>query len=380
MRIGIVCPYNYYRPGGVQVCVKEIAHELEKRGHYVRIIAPRPRKLPEKVDPDIILLGGSTEFQTPFATKADISINRSNEKIDALFEEQNFDVLHFHEPGLPVWGMQLLSRSTSANVGTMHATLPEGMVSKSFEKLMKPAARFIEPRLHAITAVSVVAKATAQAYAPQADIEIIPNGIKLTDYLPTSHKKSSKKKTILYIGRLEKRKGVRYLVEAYALLRQNFSDAKLVIAGDGDLRSSLENYVDRHDIPDVSFLGFVSEKKKISLMQNCDLYCSPALYGESFGIVLLEAMAAGTVVVCGNNPGYTSVMTERGKLSLVNPKSKDDFAQRLEIMLYDANIRKLWLQWAKDYVQQFDYKKVVSMYEAAYQKALKTKKAAKVSL
>lgn len=375
MRIGIVCPYNYYRPGGVQVCVREIANELIKRGHYVKIIAPKPRKIPDVVDKDVILLGGSTELVTPFATKADISINLSNEKIDELLAKEKFDVLHFHEPGIPVWSMQILGRSQAANVGTIHATLPDGMVSKSFEKLMKPAAKFIETRLHVCTTVSKVSKNTALTYSPFADIEIIPNGINLELYKPKIDFKKpiNDPKIILYVGRLEKRKGVKYLLKAYAKLKQDHDNIKLVIAGDGNLRETLENYIEKNNVKDVKFLGFVSEKEKIKLMQSCDIYCSPALYGESFGIVLLEAMVAGSVVVCGDNPGYSSVMVDTGKISLVDPKSTEEFSRRLELLLMDESIKKVWLEWANNYVTQFDYKKVVNKYENAYLKALDNK-------
>jgi phosphatidylinositol alpha-mannosyltransferase len=255
----------------------------------------------------------------------------------------------------------------------MHASLPGGVVSKSFEKLMTPFAKYIAPRLHAITAVSVVSMQTALAYVPDADVDIVPNGINLKTYQRTTENissRSTKKKTIVYIGRLEKRKGVRFLLDAYALLRQTHSDISLIIAGDGKLRAGLEARVAKYNIPDVSFLGFISEKKKIELLHTASIYCSPALYGESFGIVLLEAMAADCVVVCGNNPGYSSVMKDRGRLSLVNPLSPTDFAQRLEMMVYDDQVRELWTEWAKAYVKQFDYTKIVDQYLAVYKKAI----------
>mgnify|MGYP001237817604 CR=1 FL=1 len=371
MRIGLVCPYNYYRPGGVQICITELAKELSARGHYVRIIAPKPRRLPAEHHDNVILLGGSAELNT-FATKADVGISVSNEKLDAMLAEQNFDVLHFHEPGVPLLSMQLMARSKAAHVATMHATLPEGVVTKSYQKLMQPAAKFIEPRTDVLTAVSTVAQATAHMFTSSADIRVIPNGIRLMDYLPTKkNTKTKKQKTIVYVGRLEKRKGVKYLLKAFARLRQEHHGIRLVIAGNGDLKPTLEAYVARHDIPDVDFLGFVPEKDKIRLLQASDIYCSPALYGESFGIVLLEAMAAGCVAVAGNNPGYASVMTGRGRLSLVNPESTEDFAQRLELMLFDTDIRALWIDWATKYVKQFDYADVVDQYEQAYKDARK---------
>lgn len=373
MRIGLVCPYNYFRPGGVQNCIQEVANDLEKRGHYVRIIAPRPKEVPETIEQRLILLGGSKELNTPFATKADVGVSGSSEKVDAMLAAEKFDVLHFHEPGVPLFGMQLLMRSTAANVATLHASLPDGMVTRSYQKLVSPVARLIQTRVHALTVVSVVAEATARTYLPEADITIIPNGIRLGEFTPQKSRRRSAQKTIVYIGRLEKRKGVRYLLKAYAQLRKQHHNVRLVLAGDGDLRDSLESYVLKEQIPDVEFKGFVSNAERLRLLRSADVYCSPALYGESFGIVLLEAMAVGAVTVAGNNPGYASVMQGRGRLSLVNPLSTDDFTQRLELLLTDSSLRKLWLEWASEYVRRFDYPNIVDQYEAVYKQALKKK-------
>ncbi len=369
----MVCPYNYFRPGGVQTCIRELSQELRKRGHYVKVIAPNPRRdIPKTLEPDLILLGGSTEFNTPFHTKADIGIARNTDVIDDLFAREKFDILHVHEPGLPLYGVQLLARSTAKNIGTMHASLPDSMISKSFEKLMTPVARYVEPRLDRATAVSEVAKDISLGYSPGLDIEVIPNGIRLDKFKPVVNKSPRRRKTILFVGRLEKRKGASYLLKAYAELTKQRTDIELKIVGDGRLRPRLEALVEKYGIPHVSFLGFVSEARKISLMQKADIFCSPALYGESFGIVLLEAMACGSVVVCGNNPGYASVMTGRGKLSLVDPTSITEFSHRLELLLYDQELRAYWLEWARGYVSQFDYPAIAKQYESVYKQALKS--------
>lgn len=373
MRVGLVCPYNYFRPGGVQNCIRDIADELEKRGHYVRIIAMRPRLVPTRMDPRLLLLGGSRELNS-FATKTDVGVSGSAEKADALLATENFDVLHFHEPAVPVFGLQLLARSTSANVATLHASMPDGVVTRSYQKLMLPIARSIQARVHILTAVSPVAEATARTYLPEAEMSIVPNGIRLADFAGPPAQRTSRTKTIVYIGRLEKRKGVRYLLKAYARLREDHDDVRLIIAGDGDLRTSLESYVTKRAIPDVQFKGYVSDAERLWLLRRATVYVSPALYGESFGIVLLEAMAAGTVVVAGNNPGYASVMQGRGRMSLVNPLSTEDFAQRLELLAYDDELRGLWLTWARDYVQQYDFPHIVDQYEAVYQQAMAIKK------
>lgn len=375
MRIGLVCPYNYFRPGGVQFCIRDLAQELQQKGHYVRIIAPKPRQVPEDVPEYVILLGSSAEVNTPFHTKADINISRDREAIDRMFAEQKFDILHVHEPGIPMLAAQLLSRSTATNVATMHASLPEGMISKSFEKLMTPFAKYIEPKLTLVSAVSEVAKNISLGYAPNLDITIIPNAIRLAEYEQfVRSAKNTKRKKVVYIGRLERRKGVTYLLEAFARLQAQHPDTELIIAGDGRHRSRLELQAERLDIQNIEFLGFISEEKKHQLLAEADLYCSPAIYGESFGIVLLEAMAAKCVTVAGNNPGYASVMVDRGKISLVTPQDTTSFAERLELLLYDEEVRKLWLEWAAKYVQQFDTAQVVSQYESLYKRALNTTK------
>ena len=109
----------------------------------------------------------------------------------------------------------------------------------------------------------------------------------------------------------------------------------------------------------------------MQLLHDADLFCSPALFGESFGIVLLESMATGTVCVAGNNSGYIDVMQGLGALSIANPEDAEEFARRLDLLLHQEDLRHLWQQWAKDYVQQFNYPTVVSQYEALYEEALK---------
>ena len=183
-------------------------------------------------------------------------------------------------------------------------------------------------------------------------------------------KKTNKKKNILYLGRLEKRKGIEYLIDAYRLVQNKHPEVILKIAGSGVKRKSLEKYVQQNSISGVEFLGYVAEEDKPLLMEDATVYCSPAPYGESFGIVLLEAMAVGTPVVAGNNVGYASVMKDTGMLSLVNPTSTVDFAQRLELMLFDEKVRKIWKEWAKDTVKQYKFSKIADAYEAVYEKAL----------
>ena len=156
-------------------------------------------------------------------------------------------------------------------------------------------------------------------------------------------------------------------------MAESHPDVSLILAGDGDQRIGLEAYVEDKKIPRVSFLGFVSEKEKLDLLHKATVFCSPALYGESFGIVLLEAMASGTVTVAGNNIGYAGVLSGDGRTALVNPKKISEFTHKLQTMLSDTDERQKWLDWAKAEVRQYDYPEVVDKYEVVYKATLKGK-------
>jgi phosphatidylinositol alpha-mannosyltransferase len=376
MKIGLVCPYNLFKGGGVQECVLSLQDELQRRGHIVRIITPQPRKHDGVVKDHIILVGGSTDFRSPFHTTAQVSASVDVDAMNTVLEEENFDVLHFHEPWVPLLSRQILGRSKTVNIATFHAKLPETVMSKTIERVITPYTRSVLRYIDHFTAVSPAAAEYVRGLDDKLDINIIPNGIDLRKYrdskaAPAANKKH---KTILFVGRLEKRKGVRFLLEAFKELKKTDPFARLVIAGDGPERERLETWVLENKVTFVTFKGYVSDKEKFKLFSAADLFASPAIYGESFGIVLLEAMAMNRVIVAGDNPGYSSVLKGRGEISLVNPRDTIDFARRMHLLLNDEAIRALWRQWAKDYVKQYDYSKVVDMYEEIYTDASKAHK------
>jgi phosphatidylinositol alpha-mannosyltransferase len=356
--------------GGVQEIVFQLQKSLEAKGHDVKIITPRPRAHLDNPPANMILVGRSAKVNTPFATMVDFGFEADGDEIQAILDEEQFDILHFHEPWVPLLSRQILSRSNAINVATFHATPPATIMSKSLLNVVVPYTRSVLSYLHAYTAVSDSAAEYVRSLTDE-PVEIVPNGVDLERFIAPRKKATNEKKSILYLGRLEKRKGVDYLLSAYARLRETHDDVQLVIGGKGVKRKSLERTVEQYEIPDVTFTGFIAEEDKVALLANADVYCSPALYGESFGIVLLEAMAVGTPIVAGNNPGYASVMTGTGRMSLVNPKSTEDFAQRLEMLLYEEEVRSLWRKWAKDAVEQYRFDVVADAYEAVYKKAMK---------
>ena len=177
-------------------------------------------------------------------------------------------------------------------------------------------------------------------------------------------------KTIVFVGRLDRRKGLKWLIKAYVLLAAKMPNLYLIIAGEGGQLASLEEQVRSKKLRNVHFVGYVDDEEKRRLMGNADLVCSPALFGESFGIVLVEAMAMGTPLLGGNNLGYINVMSGYGRLGLVDPKSTEDFANRLGVFLTDELLRKSFRHWGLSEVRKYDYTRIVDQYEQAYIEAL----------
>lgn len=378
MKIGLVCPYNMFeRAGGVGELVINLRAGLIKNGHKVKIITPRPSNFEGDAPEDYILLGTSTKFNAGLATDGTWTFNIGSDEIKQVLDTEKFDVINFHEPWAPILARQMLQLSDTVHVGTFHANLIDSAAAKSLVNLFLPYGRGIGEKLDMVTAVS---PAPAQVLIDKdpthrlvKSIRYIPNGIDIKRYQtkPSLALKHPKMKTILFIGRLEGRKGVKYLLRAFNELSVRNKQVQLLIAGSGPDEQKLRDFVKEMDIPRVTFLGFISDEDKIHHLHRADVFCSPATRGESFGIVLLEAMAAGCPVVAGDNIGYQTVMKETGAISMVNPKDTVDFARRLEIMLFDDSLRQLWLRWAKKYVEQFDYKHIVEQYQLAYKEAIK---------
>lgn len=369
MKIGLFSPYDMFKGGGVQEYVSAIQAELNRRGHDAVIITPQPRKYLDAAPDGMLFVGASRDFKSPFHTVVQVSMSLNAERLEEIFDTEKFDVLHIHEPWIPIVSRQLLTRSNAVNVGTFHARLPDTRVSKTLEKVITPYTRSILKYIDVFTAVSNPASQYLKQLS-NIEPELITNGIDLHKYKPDPKAKSSAP-TIFYVGRLEKRKGVKYLIRAFKLLQQEIPEAQLLLGGDGPDREKLEALVVEEEIPNVTFLGYLSDGDKIKHIQACDVFCSPAVYGESFGIVLLEAMACGKPVVAGANPGYEGVLQGKGALGLVNPKDSADFARRLKLFLTDQELQKVWSAWALDYVKQFDYRHIVDQYEALYIKACK---------
>jgi phosphatidylinositol alpha-mannosyltransferase len=374
MKIAQICPYNFFRAGGVQTHIKYLTEKLRQRGHEVKVIAPGTDGADQN-HKDIIMLGKLAEFgmnktQTDFS----LALGKLSKKIEDVLQKERFDVLHFHEPWLPALSYQLLVESDSVNVATIHSSTPDNFVGKSIEFFLMPFASTVLNEFDNVVAVSNAASKYSQEFY-RGKVSIIPNGIDIEVFNPKNlpfDKFRDGKINVLFLGRLDKRKGCIYLLKAFRKLKERRENVRLLIAGKGDQLKNINKYIEKHDIPDVEMLGFVSEEDKPRIYASCDIYCSPALYGESFGIVLLEAMATGKPVVAYANPGYKDVLQGTGSLFLVKPKKIDALVSKLEILCQDEELRNFMGNWGLKEVKKYTWDKVCDEVLEVYIDALRS--------
>ena len=381
MKIGLVCPYNMFeRAGGVQQVVQHLHDGLTKKGHTVKIITQRPSGFKGSVPDDYILLGITRDFKGGFGVAGNWGMPVNGEEIEQALDREKFDVINFHEPWVPILAWSMLPYSAAAHVGTFHANLIDNIAAKSWPRIFTPYARGIGARMHLLTAVSPAPASLLISKASKKweddlirNIRYIPNGVDLKLYKPFKKRQplsGPNTKTVVYVGRLDRRKGIHWLLRAFAQLQADMPNLHLIVAGEGSYRTRLLEIVKTEKIHNAQFVGYVTDEEKRRLLGNADVVCAPALYGESFGIVLLETMAMGAPLLAGNNLGYINIMTGHGRIGLIDPKATVDFANRLNVFLTDEGLRKFLRQWNLTEVKKYDYPKIVDQYEAAYGEAL----------
>src|SRR5256714_8788643 len=368
MRVGLVSPYDFASPGGVNDHVRHLAQHLTETGHEARIFAPSSRADVGFDKARFYRIG------TPIAIPANDSVARitlsfhlANE-VAAIVADERFDVLHSHEPLMPALPITMLRMSTTANVGTFHAFARSNVGYFCARPLLQPYLA----HLHRGIAVSEPARAFVQRYFPDFPLRVIPNGVDLNVYrpglAPIRHLRDENL-NVLFVGRLEKRKGLGDLLRAYRAMNMRVPQTRLIIVGDGPLRGRVESYVARHRLANVVLAGYVPESVKPRYYNSADIFCAPATGAESFGVVLLEALASGLPVVATEEPGYMSVL-ESGRDSVtVQPNNWRELAASLVILARDADLRRRLsdyaLQKARRYSWDLVASEVVEVYEDA---------------
>ncbi|MAQ53448.1 MAG: glycosyltransferase family 4 protein [SAR202 cluster bacterium] len=337
MKIAMVSPYDFTWPGGVTAHVAQLARALGRSGHEVQVLAPHSPSR-DFQDSDLLVPFGRSVPLPSGGSTARVTLSWwLYPKIRALLKKEQFDIIHLHEPMVPILPLCVLEFSKSVNVGTFHASYSRQHLYRAFQPIIK---RW-QKRLHGSIAVSPAARRYVNNTFP-GEYEIIPNGIDYKHFsanVAPLPQYQDGKLNILFVGRLEKRKGLRYLLEAYSKLKWEMPNTRLIVVGPGNPDKESYRILSSHGLRDVEFAGRVSYDELPRYYATADIFCSPATGGESFGIVLLEAMSAGKPVVASDIEGFRGIMTDGEQGLLVTKKDTGGLANALGRLARDPELR-----------------------------------------
>jgi len=343
MKIALVCPYDFAYPGGVASHICSLERRLTEMGNEVKVIAPASKKVDIFGD-RFIPIGRPLPLPTSGSVARVALSVRLRPGVKEVLEREKFDVIHLHEPFMPSLCTSVLRFSRTANVGTFHAY--DGRPGYGFGRpLTTFLINVLFPRLDGKIAVSEPAKRYVNRNLP-GHYQVVPNGVDTERFSPDVEpieEFCDGKLNILFVGRLEKRKGAGYLLKAYERVKQEIPNSRLIIVGAGILlKTQYKLLIEQKGLKDVVFTGFVPADELPRYYKTAHVFCSPATGWESFGIVLLEAMAVGTPIVASDIEGYANLMTDGVEGLLVPPRKADRIAEALISLLNDEPLRR-WM-------------------------------------
>lgn len=368
MKILLVSPFDFTFPGGVNEHVLHLDDQFRRRGHETRVLTPRSLGEEEQDDGHFIKLGTAVPIPANGSTARITLSPFVSGKVKELLQREQFDIVHLHEPLAPALPLLVLLHSRTVNVGTFHAAR-----SHNLGYLYgKPVLAYFFGKLHGRIAVSPAALEFVSRYFP-GHYELIPNGIDTEVFRPDVPPipRFDGHPTILFVGRFnESRKGFKYLLEALALVRREFPTCQLLVVGPGDPRR-YRSLVERYELgPHLRFVGSVSPHELPRYYTACDVFCSPATGRESFGIVLLEAMASGKPVVATDIRGYRFVVRHGVEGLLVERKNPEALALALVHVLADRELRERLAQAGRRRAEQFSWSAIADQTLAYYERLL----------
>ena len=361
-RIGIVCPYGWDTPGGVQSHVGDLAQYLIRQGHYVSVLAPA---IDEENLPDYVTSAGR-----PIAIPYNGAVARvlfgpiAFSRVRQWIANGNFDVLHLHEPAIPSISLLACWAAEGPMVGTFHAAAKRQKVTFAVAPILEPVIEKLTARI----AVSEAARETLTEHL-ETDAIVVPNGIYADLYRDGVIDQRWTGNTLGFIGRFEeKRKGLDVLVAALPSIIAKFPDLKVFVAGPGDAQEVLKE-IDPYLHSRFEFLGRISESEKANFLASVGLYIAPNTGGESFGIILAEALAGGASVVASDIPAFDSLLGHGAYGTLFASEDSQDLAKKVIALLGDEESRRAIAQRGKKYAQEFDWdvvaEKIYDVYEMA---------------
>ena len=364
MKVAMVSPYDFTWPGGVTAHVSQLARELNLLGHQVQVLAPHSPSR-ECADPDTFVPLGRSVPVPSGGSIARVSLSWwLYRKIRDLLEQESFDIIHLHEPLAPILPLFVLEHSNAVNIGTFHAYYSR----QHLYRLGHPIVKRWHQRLHGRIAVSPAAMSYVQRRFPM-EYKIIPNGIDVDHFAQGAEpwpQFQDGKTNILFVGRLEKRKGLKYLLQAYSRLKWELPNIRLIVVGPGNLDKDSHRILGASNPQDVVLAGRVSYDHLARYYATADIFCAPATGAESFGIVLLEAMAAGKPIVASNIDGYNGII-RHGRQGLLFPKRDTEaMASALRFLVLNPDLAQQLGKTGRMMVEQYRWSSVAKQVESYY--------------
>ncbi|MFW0794547.1 glycosyltransferase family 4 protein [Gordonia sp. CPCC 205515] len=361
MKIGMVCPYSFDVPGGVQAHVVELARVFIERGHEVSVLAPAG---PDTELPDFVVSAGPA-----LAIPYNGSVSRLNFspkgylRLRNWVDTEKFDVLHVHEPNAPSISMLSLMVASGPIVTTFHTSTTKSLWLTVFQGILRP----YHERIAGKIAVSELARRW-QMESLGSDAVEIPNGIDVAGFADAPPLEGFPREghSILFLGRYdEPRKGIDILMRALPEIVEQFPDLTVLVVGGGNERALRRRAGDLAD--HLVFLGQVDDQTKARALASADLYCAPNLGGESFGIVLVEAMAAGAAVIASDLNAFRRVLDDGRAGRLVPTGSGDDLAQAVIELLSDDATRAELVAAGRRRAARYDWSRVAEEIMRVYE-------------
>lgn len=380
MKIALVSPYDFVHPGGVNIHVANLATQFRRLGHDVTVVAPvsRDQAVPDRV----LAISRSITTVKTGGSNSRVSLSpRASRRIKHLLQQERFDVVHLHNPLTPLVSVSFLRHRDLAPQTAVVATLHEYRIDKNpLFTLGDPVIhRWIE-RLDGRIAVSEASRSYNNTYFP-GNYVVIPNGIDVDAFnnadAPPFARYRDGRPTVLFLGRLESRKGFKYLLRAWPWVRQVVPDARLLVVGAYNKRHKRPYvlYARRQGIRGVRFVGPTSERDKPRYYHTADLFCAPNAGFESFGIILLEGMAAGIPVVASDIPGFRTVLDDGVQGLLVRPRHPQALASAIIDLLCDPERRTQMGQAGRAKAANYDWSRVARQVLDFYERVVATRRA-----
>lgn len=366
MKIALVSPYDWAVPGGVNNHCAHLREQFVARGHGVRIIAPSSRVVRE---PDVITIGKRPVSVPASGSLARISLSLTlAPAVRRVLAEERFDVVHVHEPFMPVLPIHFLRYSDAVNVGTFHASREKPQFFYIWGK--RHLRRWFR-RLDGKIAVSPSAARFVEQYFP-GYYNIIPNGVDVERFsapAPKLPEFDDGMLNILFVGRPEKRKGLDYLIEAFAIVKRRRPATRLIVVGAGNFEQH-KRRVRSLRLADVAFVSYVPAEELPRYHHTAHVFCAPNTGFESQGIVLLEAMAAGLPVVASNIEGFAAVITHGVEGLLALPGDAAGLAAALLELLEDPERRREMGARGRLRAEEFAWPRVSQQVLSYYERLL----------